>query len=118
MKVRYWHSRFFGHTGAHNDLLSGFSSATEKLDPTKFIQISMDGPAVNHKFYDSLKKQREENELPKMIDIGGCNLHIVHDSFKTGIESTDWEVKKLLKNNYQLLHAGVILETEGNIQKI
>ena len=64
----------------------------------------MDGPAVNHKFYESLRKQREESELPKMMDIGSCNLHILHGSFKAGIESMYWEVRKLLKSSCQFLH--------------
>ena len=59
VKVLYWDSRFLGHTACSN-ILSQFSIATEKLDPAIFIQISMGGPAVNCKFHDSLKKQREK----------------------------------------------------------
>ena len=39
-----------------------------------------------------------------MINIGSCNLHIVHGAFKSGFESTDWEMKKVLKGCYQILH--------------
>ena len=28
-----------------------------------------------------------------MINFGSCNLHILHGAFKSGFESTDWELK-------------------------
>ena len=42
------------------------------------IQVSRDGPSVNLKFLEVLKKSREESDLPKVIDIGSCNLHVVY----------------------------------------
>ena len=56
------------------------------------------------KSYTELIKTREEAHFPKLVDIGKCSLHVIHCAFKTGIESTNWEVKKKLKVNFQLLH--------------
>ena len=39
-----------------------------------------------------------------MIDIGTCELHVVHGAFKCGIERTDWNIKETLKGSHQLLH--------------
>ena len=56
-----------------------------------------------------------------MINIGSCNLHIVHGAFKSGFESTDWEMKKVLKGCYQILRdspacrADYITITKSNI---
>ena len=55
----------------------------------------MDGPYVNHKFYQEMVKRREELEISnKMIDIGSSGLHIIHAAFKTGIKSTNWAAEK------------------------
>ena len=51
--VRYWDSRFLGHA-AHKDLLEHFNSALEEIDLSKIIQVSMDGPSVNWRFYNEL----------------------------------------------------------------
>ena len=42
VQVRYFDSGFLGHTGA-KQLLEKFHELTEKLSPTRLIQISMDG---------------------------------------------------------------------------
>ena len=49
----------------------------------------MDGPSVNLRFLQELVKHQEELEIEdKIIDIGTCRLHVVHNTFKCGIEST------------------------------
>ena len=57
----------------------------------------MDDPSVNWCFYDEVVKNREEMELHQLTNIGSCGLHIMHGSFKTGIEVTDWNIKPLQK---------------------
>lgn len=56
----------------------------------------MDAP-VNLKFLEILKKSREESDLPKLIVIGSCNLHVLYCFSKTGVESTGWITKSLLE---------------------
>lgn len=49
----------------------------------EIIQISMDGLHVNWMFYKLVKvKLSEEFDDTKLINIGSCGLHIVHNSFK------------------------------------
>ena len=68
------------------------------------IQVSVDGLNTNQKFIKCLKRCRLENEHHQLIDIDSCGLHIVHRAFKTGTENTNWELKKVLKGTFTLLH--------------
>ena len=85
VEVRYWDSQFLGHSTS-DDLLENFNKSLAGLDLSKIFQISMDGPSVNWCFYDEVVKNRKELELYQLINIGNCGLHIIHGSFKTGIE--------------------------------
>ena len=37
----------------------------------------MDGPSVYWKFFNSVTKKREEEELPALINIGSFGLHVI-----------------------------------------
>ena len=57
----------------------------------KMVQISMDGPSVNWKLYDSIVEERNQNgNYPAVIDIGSGTLHIVHGTFRSGVQKTKW----------------------------
>lgn len=103
VKVRYLGSSFFGHSTA-KDLLTQFEEITKHLDPKKNYQISMDGPNVNLRFYEDLKKKRNDNLFHTLVDIGTCSLHSVHGAVKSGIEKTSWNIKETLKGAFYLLH--------------
>ena len=62
----------------------------------------MDGPSVNMKFYTELVKTQEEAHLPNLINIGTYSLHVIHGAFKTGIESTNLEMKKTFKRKLSI----------------
>ena len=51
------------------------------MNHSSIVHLSMDEPSVNHKFYSDLKKYREREKLPEMINFGSCNLHILHGAF-------------------------------------
>ena len=58
----------------------------------------MDGPNVNWKFLELLTESRVEDEIPSLIDIGSCGIHVVmHEAFKTGAKASGWGVSKILK---------------------
>ena len=103
VQVRYWNwnSMFLGHSTAA-DLIKNFNDGLTRIDPSKNKQISMDGPNVNIKFLEMIKKEREEAKLSKLIDIGRCDLYAVHGSFKTVCEKTEWDIKRLLKSCFQV----------------
>ena len=48
-------------------------------------------PNVNWKLYDNIEEERNQNEdSPDLIDIGCCSLHVVHGSFRSGVQKTKW----------------------------
>ena len=67
-------------------------------------QVSMDGPIINFKFLKKCQKDCLENEQHELINIGSCGLHKIHSVFKTGAESTSWNIRKRLHGSYQILH--------------
>ena len=77
--------------------------SVKKIDATRMIQVSMDGPNTNLTVLEEYQKKRVEGELPQFIDIGTCNLHTVHGTFETGATKSNWNLKKLLKGPYRIL---------------
>ena len=103
-KIRYWDSKFLRHT-ANTDILTSFNEATLQINSSKVLQVSMDGPYVNHLFYEKLVKHRAEIQIEQqMISIGSCGLHIIHGAFKFGFEKTSWKMKGILKGSFVILH--------------
>ena len=51
---------------------------------------------------DAPKKEREETNLSKLVDIGSCDLHTANGSFKSACEKTEWNIKSLLKSSFQI----------------
>ena len=60
------------------------------------MQISMDGPATN------LLQERAESDLdlPILINLGSCGIHVVHGGFKSGVEATGWQLDSLLRSMF------------------
>ena len=83
--MRFWNSRFLGHTTTHN-LVTSFTDGLSGFDLSKQIHVSIDGPSVNWKFYIEITKLREESGLSKLINIGSCNFHAVHGALNSGAE--------------------------------
>lgn len=78
-----------GHATA-NDMLKHFTTGVLEsgLKPVDMVQISMDGPNVNWKFYDMVKDKLVNDYDTKLMNVGSCGLHTVHNSFKAGAEAT------------------------------
>ena len=91
-KERYWDSKILGHT-THQDLLDAVHEGLRIFDMAKMVELSMDRSNVNLKLLQKLKKQRNELGSRGLIDLGSCNLHIVHSIFKFGAEESEWNLK-------------------------
>ena len=65
------------------------------------VQISMDGPNVNWSLFKKVEEERKLKNLPQLINIGSCALHIVHGAFENGSKQTPWKIKKLLSHLYK-----------------
>lgn len=66
------------------------------------VQISMDGPNVNWKFFNNMKAKLADEFDTTLINIGSCGLHIIHNSFKAGALATEWSLSSLLSSMYYL----------------
>ncbi|GBL88251.1 hypothetical protein AVEN_22110-1 [Araneus ventricosus] len=101
VRTQYLNSAFLGHSTA-NDLLLAFYKSVEKLDLSKLVQVSMDGPAVNWKFYQSLQEDLIKEHNVKCISIGSCGLHILNNAFWKGEACTEWNIGSILSALYYL----------------
>ena len=89
VQVHYWDSMFLGHETAA-DLLKKINDGLAGLDLSKKNQVSMDRPSVNWKVLWDMKIEREEAGLNNLVNIGSCNLHVVHGTLKSATEATKW----------------------------
>lgn len=92
-----------GH-GTADNLMDHFTKSVLEsgLQAKNIIQVSMDGPSVNWKFYGELKKKVNTDYGITLINIGYCGLYVVHNSFKRGMDATGWQVSSFLSSLYYL----------------
>lgn len=103
--TQYFGSEFLGHTRSE-DLRNKFVKALEPLDQANMVQISMDGPSTNWRFYEEIVKLQNEQDpdIPMLLNLGSCSLHVIHGAFKTGAQATGWNIDSLLRALYNLYH--------------
>ena len=92
-----------GH-GIYTDILQHFDEITKDLNPAHLYQISMGGPNFNLKIYREFVQKCKDENYHSLIDIGSCGLHVIHGSLGTGVDDSQWGLKKLIKGAYQLRH--------------
>ena len=68
------------------------------------IQLAMDGPNINWSLYDTISSNRQERNLPALINIDSCSLHMFHGAFQFGCTKTKWKIKQLLTNLNSLFY--------------
>lgn len=78
------------------------SGILDVVNAHEMIQISMDGPAVNWKFYELMQTQIVNDYGKSLINIGSCGLHILHNAFKAGSVAAQWNVSSVLSSLYYL----------------
>ena len=64
----------------------------------------MDGPSVNQNVLEKLGDYLINKGLTETIHSGGCNEHILHGAFQTAIQSSGWNIDKVLKSVYSILY--------------
>ena len=63
---RYFNSEFMGHATAA-DMLTHLKNKMALLNPSSLVQISVDGPDVNWKFYHNLFQERKGEDLQNIL---------------------------------------------------
>ena len=113
VKFRFFTSTFIGH-GRAVDLLAHLTECLEGL-PLGFesvIQLSMDGPNVNWALYAKLNDLLQQEHGKEILNIGSCGLHTLHNSFKSGVEASAWEVDTLPYTNSHHIHIELAANTQ------
>ena len=114
VNIRYWNhhkniaetsyltSRVLLRPNAENLSEELFISIGE-LDKGKFLHLAMDGPSTNWLVLDLVDNRLVDDGFSRTINIGSCSLHILHGAFGTGIQSTGWNLGKLMKAMFKIL---------------
>jgi hypothetical protein len=102
---RYYRSLFFGHAEAEkvsNTMMNVFQE--DKIPISKMTALGMDRPDVNKAIMSKLGRliKGEVLDHSRLIDIGGCNMHVVHDSFGKGIDEYGNVVERLCLDLFYL----------------
>eukprot|EP00117_Sycon_ciliatum_P017657 scpid40541/ scgid16571/ len=117
---RFYGSEFLGHATAQI-MLTAFLGSCNPLGLQNLLQVSMDGPNVNWRFFKLLQEDLKSGHGNCLLDIGSCGLHIVHGAFGNGAGKSGWNVNKLLSCLHYLFkdsparRADFTLSTESEI---
>ena len=66
--------------------------------------LSIDGPNTNRSVHEKLKNIRSHEEFPQLFEVGCCGLYVIHGTFQSGVETTEWEIKKNFKGIWRSFH--------------
>ena len=102
VSTRYLSSAFLGRTKATNLVFEFKAKVGDDL--LKLLEmVSMDGPNVNFTFLKNLRADLQKNpDDPKLLLMGSCGLHVVHNAFKVGALKTGWNISLYLRSSYKL----------------
>ena len=117
VSTRYCDSTCFGKA-AVTDVFENFSSIAKNLDETKFFQVMSDGPNVNRLFLNLLAETREEEQRSRMVDLGTCGLHTLHNGFQHGEKANVLEVKSLLNAMHKTFDEQEVQQEELTMKKL
>ncbi|CAF1665967.1 unnamed protein product [Rotaria magnacalcarata] len=90
--------RYWSYAQA-NVVVDGILDAfhTDGIDIGKLLMLSRDNPNVNETvekmINDVMKKVNAE-----LLNIGTCNLHVIHNGFNAGTTETNWHVENFCMN--------------------
>ena len=72
-----------------------FVEKCDTMNLLNMIQLSIDGPNVNWS-YQKLMAAVYDDHSRKLIDIGNCGLHVIHNAFRACFGATGWDLKSFL----------------------
>ena len=103
VQTRYFDSKFLQRPTAVM-LFEKIKESLTELDESRLIQLSVDGPSVNWNVLEKVDDYLMNKDLPETIHIGSCSQHILHEACQTVIQSSGWNIDKVLKSEYWILH--------------
>ena len=99
---RYFKSVFFGHGTAVDICEIMEQNVQDTIGYGGMLQLSMDGPNVNWAVFDKMQAIMSTDYEVKLLNIGSCGLHILHNKFKNGVEKTGWGISNVLLSLHRL----------------
>ncbi|KAJ6643983.1 hypothetical protein Bhyg_08948 [Pseudolycoriella hygida] len=58
----------------------------EKLPTERLMTLSRDGPNTNKKVFRLMNEEFNKRTGRNLIDVGSCDIHIIHNGFKKGLD--------------------------------
>ena len=89
VSTRYLTRAFLGQATAAL-MVEAFVEKCHSLNMTRTIQLSMDGPNFSWSLHTTLTV---EVHMKRLVNIGSCRLHVVHNAFKAGFEAPTWDLR-------------------------
>ena len=98
--VRFLKGAVFGHAYAES-VANELCETLQKFSlPLKYLlPLSSDGPNIN-KVIKTINSKLKANYQRELFDTGPCQLHMVHNSFRKGVEGYGSDVENLCINVY------------------
>ena len=85
---RFYTALMFGHAeGAKVAAAMVDKLEEDKVNLSSILTLSSDGPNVNKTIFRAVNTSLKGAGNPGMINIGTCNLHVVHNSFCKAFEA-------------------------------
>ena len=101
VRVRFLKAAVFGHAYAES-VANELCETLQKFSlPLKYLlSLSSDGPNVNKAIKTIINSKLKANYQRELVDTGPCQLHVVHNSFRKGVEGYGSDVENLCIDIY------------------
>ena len=116
LHLRYWNdngnvvstfyrSTMLGHARGKDVATRILSLLREDgLNLDQLVSLSSDGPNVNKTIWNSINRELTEAGHPGLLNVGTCNIHIVHNAFGYALNQFASEIPDLLIDIYTFFH--------------
>ena len=99
----FWKHWFFCHAHAENVVDELWKTHQEFSLPLKcLLSLSSDGPNINKAIKSNINKKLMKKCSRQLLNTGSCQLHVVHNSFKKGVEAYGEYIENLCINLFNL----------------
>ena len=103
--VTYYTSLFFGHAEAEKVLVKMYEQLlSDGIPVDKMAALIPDGPNVNKAIFRKMNEliTQDHPDFMGLIDLGSCNIHIIHNAFWKGFEQHGKGIDQFCIDHYSL----------------
>lgn len=93
---------YMGHATAENlknNIITALDNAN--LLFSNLIMVGCDGPYVNQKVFSLLNEEMKAIRGKGLVDIGYCNIHMIHNAFQKGLQVLGFDASELIISIYR-----------------